>query len=129
MELIVPAPEVLIVDCPLHCRVVFVLFFIMVYFNLSYVTSSPCSDNNYVVLLLLFFFQAKLDLLLVGDVAVHYLADTVQKFFSNIADLTITLSDVNDAATLLDDCMFDIVFLKMTSLLTAEELEAVKSIR
>uniref|UniRef100_A0A8C0Y2U6 Spermatogenesis- and oogenesis-specific basic helix-loop-helix-containing protein 2 n=1 Tax=Castor canadensis TaxID=51338 RepID=A0A8C0Y2U6_CASCN len=92
MELIVPAPEVLIVDCPLHCR-------------------------------------AKLDLLLVGDVAVHYLADTVQKFFSNIADLTITLSDVNDAATLLDDCMFDIVFLKMTSLLTAEELEAVKSIR
>nr|XP_020016964.1 LOW QUALITY PROTEIN: spermatogenesis- and oogenesis-specific basic helix-loop-helix-containing protein 2-like [Castor canadensis] len=91
---------------------------------------SPASSQSALLPILLEKPQmAKLDLLLVGDVAVHYLADTVQKFFSNIADLTITLSDVNDAATLLDDCMFDIVFLKMTSLLTAEELEAVKSIR
>ncbi|XP_012996662.1 spermatogenesis- and oogenesis-specific basic helix-loop-helix-containing protein 2 isoform X1 [Cavia porcellus] len=73
--------------------------------------------------------QAKIDLLLVGDVTVCYLADDIQKFFPNSAEVTITISDMKKAATLLDDCTFDMVFLKITSFLTAEELEAVKSIR
>ncbi|XP_021122142.1 spermatogenesis- and oogenesis-specific basic helix-loop-helix-containing protein 2 isoform X1 [Heterocephalus glaber] len=73
--------------------------------------------------------QEKIDLLLVGDVTVCYLADDIQKFFPSSAEVTITISDVKKAATLLDDCTFDIVFLKITSFLTAEELEAIKSIR
>uniref|UniRef100_A0A2K6GWP6 Spermatogenesis- and oogenesis-specific basic helix-loop-helix-containing protein 2 n=1 Tax=Propithecus coquereli TaxID=379532 RepID=A0A2K6GWP6_PROCO len=72
--------------------------------------------------------QAKIEFLLVGDVTVHYLADTVQKVFSNIAEVTVTTSDVKKAAALLDDCTFNVVFLKMTSL-SAEELETVKLIR
>ena len=74
-------------------------------------------------------FQANIDLLLVGDVTVHYLADTVQKLFSNIAKVTIIISDVKKAAALVDDCTFDMVFLKLTSPPTAEELEVVKLIR
>ncbi|KAF5916394.1 hypothetical protein HPG69_017628 [Diceros bicornis minor] len=72
---------------------------------------------------------AKIDLLLVGDVTVQYLADVVQKFFSNTGEVTVTTSDVKKAAALLNDCAFDMVFLKMTSLPTAEELETVKLIR
>ncbi|KAL2770175.1 spermatogenesis- and oogenesis-specific basic helix-loop-helix-containing protein 2 isoform 1 [Daubentonia madagascariensis] len=72
--------------------------------------------------------QAKIELLLVGDVTVRCLADTVQEVFSNIAEVTITTSDMKKAAVLLDDCTFNMVFLKMTSL-SAEELEAVKFIR
>uniref|UniRef100_H0WI13 Spermatogenesis- and oogenesis-specific basic helix-loop-helix-containing protein 2 n=1 Tax=Otolemur garnettii TaxID=30611 RepID=H0WI13_OTOGA len=72
-------------------------------------------------------FQAKIDLLLVGDVTVPYLANAVQEVFSNI-EVTVTTSDVKKAAVLLDDCIFHMVFLKMTSL-SAEELEAVKLIR
>ncbi|XP_022265635.1 spermatogenesis- and oogenesis-specific basic helix-loop-helix-containing protein 2 isoform X8 [Canis lupus familiaris] len=73
--------------------------------------------------------QAKIDLLLVGDVTVQYLADIAQKSFSNIAKVTITMRDVEQAAVLLENCPFDVVFLKMTSLPTAEELEAVELIR
>nr|KAF6370641.1 spermatogenesis and oogenesis specific basic helix-loop-helix 2 [Myotis myotis] len=72
--------------------------------------------------------QAKIDLLLVGDVTVQYLSDIVQKLFSNIAKVTITISDVRKAAALLNECTFNMVFLKMT-LPTAKELEAVKLIR
>nr|XP_023477105.1 spermatogenesis- and oogenesis-specific basic helix-loop-helix-containing protein 2 [Equus caballus] len=75
------------------------------------------------------FVQAKIDLLLVGDVTVQYLADTAQKFFSNTAEVTITISDVKKAAVLLNDCTFNMLFLKMTSLPTAEELETVRLIR
>ena len=93
-------------------------------------TFSLCPNNNYVALLLFFLvFQAKIDLLLVGDVTVQYLADTAQKFFSNTAEVTITISDVKKAAVLLNDCTFNMLFLKMTSLPTAEELETVRLIR
>ncbi|XP_011920053.1 PREDICTED: spermatogenesis- and oogenesis-specific basic helix-loop-helix-containing protein 2 [Cercocebus atys] len=73
--------------------------------------------------------QAKIDVLLVGDVTVGYLADTVQKLFANIAEVTITISDMKEAVALLDDCTFNMVFLKMPSSLSAEELEAIKLIR
>ncbi|KAM4862352.1 spermatogenesis- and oogenesis-specific basic helix-loop-helix-containing protein 2 [Urocitellus parryii] len=73
--------------------------------------------------------QAKIDLLLVGDDTVYHLADALQKLFANTAEVTITISDVQKAATLLDHCTFDMVFLKTTSFLSVEELEAVRSIR
>uniref|UniRef100_A0A2K5DG49 Spermatosis and oosis specific basic helix-loop-helix 2 n=1 Tax=Aotus nancymaae TaxID=37293 RepID=A0A2K5DG49_AOTNA len=73
--------------------------------------------------------QAKIDVLLVGDVTVDYLADMVQKFFSNTAEVTITISDMKEAAALLDDWTFNVVFLKMPSSLSAEELEAIQLIR
>uniref|UniRef100_A0A8D1S0J7 Spermatogenesis- and oogenesis-specific basic helix-loop-helix-containing protein 2 n=1 Tax=Sus scrofa TaxID=9823 RepID=A0A8D1S0J7_PIG len=73
--------------------------------------------------------QAKIDLLLVGDVAVQCLASIVQKFFSSIAKVTVTISDVQKAAALVDNCTFNMVFLKLTALPTAEELEAVRLIR
>nr|XP_055216623.1 spermatogenesis- and oogenesis-specific basic helix-loop-helix-containing protein 2 isoform X3 [Gorilla gorilla gorilla] len=73
--------------------------------------------------------QAKIDILLVGDVTVGYLADTVQKLFANIAEVTITISDTKEAAALLDDCIFNMVLLKVPSSLSAEELEAIKLIR
>ncbi|KAM5288023.1 spermatogenesis- and oogenesis-specific basic helix-loop-helix-containing protein 2-like [Ctenodactylus gundi] len=73
--------------------------------------------------------QAKIDLLLVGDATARYLADGIQKFFSSSAEVTITISDVKKAAALLDDCTFDMVFLRIASFLTAEELEAIRSIR
>ncbi|XP_034859441.1 spermatogenesis- and oogenesis-specific basic helix-loop-helix-containing protein 2 isoform X1 [Mirounga leonina] len=73
--------------------------------------------------------QAKIDLLLVGDVTVQYLADIAQKSFSNMAKVTITIRDVGQAAALLKDHPFDMVFLKMTPLPTAEELGAIKLIR
>nr|XP_055101201.1 spermatogenesis- and oogenesis-specific basic helix-loop-helix-containing protein 2 isoform X2 [Symphalangus syndactylus] len=72
--------------------------------------------------------QAKIDILLVGDVTVGYLADTIQKLFANIAEVTITISDMKEAAALLDDCTFNMVFLRMPSSLSAEELEAIKLI-
>eukprot|EP00069_Balaena_mysticetus_P013902 bmy_03068T0 len=72
---------------------------------------------------------AKIDLLLVGDVTVQYLADIVQKFFSNLAKVTVTISDAKKAAALVDDSTFNMVFLKLTSLPTAEELKAVRLIR
>ncbi|XP_060143956.1 spermatogenesis- and oogenesis-specific basic helix-loop-helix-containing protein 2 isoform X1 [Globicephala melas] len=74
-------------------------------------------------------FKTKIDLLLVGDVTVQYLADIVQKFFSNLAKITVIISDVKTVAALVDDCTFNMVFLKLTSLPTAEELEAVRLIR
>nr|XP_033699483.1 spermatogenesis- and oogenesis-specific basic helix-loop-helix-containing protein 2 isoform X2 [Tursiops truncatus] len=73
--------------------------------------------------------QTKIDLLLVGDVTVQYLADIVQKCFSNLAKITVIISDVKTVAALVDDCTFNMVFLKLTSLPTAEELEAVRLIR
>ncbi|XP_039107810.1 spermatogenesis- and oogenesis-specific basic helix-loop-helix-containing protein 2-like [Hyaena hyaena] len=73
--------------------------------------------------------QAKIDLLLVGDVTVQYLADIAQKSFSNIAKVSVTVRDVEGAATLLLNCPFDVVFLKMTALPTADEAEATKLIR
>ncbi|KAB0404470.1 hypothetical protein E2I00_000216, partial [Balaenoptera physalus] len=72
---------------------------------------------------------AKIDLLLVGDVTVQYLADIVQKFFSNLAKVTVTISDAKKAEALVDDSTFNMVFLKLTSLPTAEELKAVRLIR
>ncbi|KAG8524753.1 LOW QUALITY PROTEIN: Spermatogenesis- and oogenesis-specific basic helix-loop-helix-containing protein 2, partial [Galemys pyrenaicus] len=72
---------------------------------------------------------AKIDLLLVGDVTVQYLADIIQKVFSTTAKLTITICDMKKAAALGDKAAFNMVFLKMTSLTTAEELEAIKLIR
>lgn len=74
-------------------------------------------------------FQAKIDLLLVGDITVQYLADIAKKCFSSIAEVTVTIRDVGQAAALLKDLPFDMVFLKMTSLPTAEELGAMKLIR
>ncbi|XP_037655814.1 spermatogenesis- and oogenesis-specific basic helix-loop-helix-containing protein 2 [Choloepus didactylus] len=73
--------------------------------------------------------QAKIDLLLVGDVIVGNLADNVQKLFSNTAKVRVTMSDVKQAAAFLAECMFNLVFLKKASLPNAEELEAVKLIR
>ncbi|XP_059000147.1 spermatogenesis- and oogenesis-specific basic helix-loop-helix-containing protein 2 [Mustela lutreola] len=73
--------------------------------------------------------QAKIDLLLVGDLTVQYLADIAQKSFSNIAKVTITIRNVGQAAALLKDHPFDMVFLRMTSLPTAELLGAIKLIR
>lgn len=73
--------------------------------------------------------QAKIDLLLVGDVSVRYLADSIQKLFSNVAEVTVTISDVKKAAAFLDKGTFNIVFLKMASLPAAEGLEAVKLTR
>ncbi|XP_026920486.1 spermatogenesis- and oogenesis-specific basic helix-loop-helix-containing protein 2 isoform X2 [Acinonyx jubatus] len=73
--------------------------------------------------------QAKIDLLLVGDVTVQYLADIAQKSFSHVAKVSITIRDVEGAAALLENCPFDMVFLKTTSLPTADELEAAKLIR
>ncbi|XP_049709237.1 spermatogenesis- and oogenesis-specific basic helix-loop-helix-containing protein 2 [Elephas maximus indicus] len=73
--------------------------------------------------------QVKIDLLLVGDVTIVNLADTVQKLFSSTAEVTVTVSDVKKVAAFLDECTFNMVFLKMTSLPITEELEAVKLIR
>ncbi|KAM4859734.1 spermatogenesis- and oogenesis-specific basic helix-loop-helix-containing protein 2-like isoform 2-T2 [Thomomys bottae] len=72
---------------------------------------------------------SKLDLLLVGDVNVHHLACAVQKFFSNTEEVTITICDAKKAATLVNSCVFNMIFLRITPVLTAEELEAIKSIR
>ena len=91
-------------------------------------TYSLYLDINCVAAFFLFF-QANIDLLLVGDVTGQYLADTVQKLFSNIAKVTVIISYVKRAAALVDDCTFDMVFLKLTSSPTAEELEVVKLIR
>ncbi|XP_042541773.1 spermatogenesis- and oogenesis-specific basic helix-loop-helix-containing protein 2-like [Dipodomys spectabilis] len=73
--------------------------------------------------------ESKLDLLLVGDVSVHHLACAVQKFFSNTQEVTITICDAKKAATLVNNCVFNMIFLRITPVLTAEELEAIKSIR
>ncbi|XP_058526839.1 spermatogenesis- and oogenesis-specific basic helix-loop-helix-containing protein 2 [Ochotona princeps] len=73
--------------------------------------------------------QVKIDLLLVGDLTVGCLADSVQQFFSSASEVTITISDLKKAAMLLNECTFNMVFLKMASFLTAEEVEAVKLIR
>ncbi|XP_023402991.1 spermatogenesis- and oogenesis-specific basic helix-loop-helix-containing protein 2, partial [Loxodonta africana] len=85
---------------------------------------------TYVVVVFFFLlFQVKIDLLLVGDVTIVNLADTVQKLFSSTAEVTVTVSDVKKVAAFLDECTFNMVFLKMTSLPITEELEAVKLIR
>ncbi|KAM9039003.1 spermatogenesis- and oogenesis-specific basic helix-loop-helix-containing protein 2 [Sarcophilus harrisii] len=75
------------------------------------------------------FAKAEIDLLLVGDVAVGNLAEIIQRLFSNTAEITITISDVKSAAVFLDDFTFNMIFLKMNSLPTTEELEAIKLIR
>ncbi|KAK7818503.1 hypothetical protein U0070_013062 [Myodes glareolus] len=72
--------------------------------------------------------QERLDLLLVGDATRYFLTGSVQKFFSTTAQITLTVSDVKKVAALLVANSFDIVFLKVTSTLTVEELEAVKLI-
>ncbi|XP_054112747.1 spermatogenesis- and oogenesis-specific basic helix-loop-helix-containing protein 2 isoform X3 [Callithrix jacchus] len=53
----------------------------------------------------------------------------VQKLFSNTAEVAITISDLKEAAALLDDWIFSMIFLKMPSSLSAEELEAIQLIR
>nr|XP_031540579.1 spermatogenesis- and oogenesis-specific basic helix-loop-helix-containing protein 2 [Vicugna pacos] len=73
--------------------------------------------------------ESKIDLLLVGDFTVQHLADIVRKCFSNTTKVTITTSDVKQAAALLGDCTFNMAFLKAASLTNAEELDAVKLIR
>ncbi|XP_072468012.1 spermatogenesis- and oogenesis-specific basic helix-loop-helix-containing protein 2 isoform X2 [Notamacropus eugenii] len=85
---------------------------------------SMTSEDHYRV-----FAKAEIDLLLVGDVAVGNLAEIVQRLFSNTAEITITVSDVKSASVFLDDFTFNMIFLKMNSLPTAEELEAIKLIR
>ncbi|XP_051013122.1 spermatogenesis- and oogenesis-specific basic helix-loop-helix-containing protein 2 [Acomys russatus] len=73
--------------------------------------------------------QAKLDLLLVGDATRYFLAGSVQKFFSNAVQITLTISNMRKVAALLAANSFDIIFLKVTSTLTVEEQEVVKLIR
>ncbi|CAH6779074.1 Sohlh2 [Phodopus roborovskii] len=73
--------------------------------------------------------QRKLELLLVGDATRYFLTGSVQKFFASMAHVTLTISNVKKVPTLLAASSFDIIFLKVTSTLTVEELEAVKSIR
>ncbi|XP_036994653.2 spermatogenesis- and oogenesis-specific basic helix-loop-helix-containing protein 2 [Artibeus jamaicensis] len=72
--------------------------------------------------------QAKIDILLVGNGAVQPLADAVQKFFSNLADVTITVGDMQGAAELLAEQDFHLVFLRMTSSPAAGEWEAARSL-
>uniref|UniRef100_A0A8I6A1I4 Spermatogenesis- and oogenesis-specific basic helix-loop-helix-containing protein 2 n=1 Tax=Rattus norvegicus TaxID=10116 RepID=A0A8I6A1I4_RAT len=71
----------------------------------------------------------RVDLLLVGDATRYFLAGSVQKFFSSTAQITLTISNVKKVAALLAANSFDIIFLKVTSTLTAEEQEAVRLIR
>ncbi|XP_007951484.1 spermatogenesis- and oogenesis-specific basic helix-loop-helix-containing protein 2-like [Orycteropus afer afer] len=73
--------------------------------------------------------KVKVDLLLVGDVAVVSLANAVQRLFSNVTDVTVTVSGVKRVAAFLDDGVFNAVLLKMTPFPTAEELDAIKFIR
>ncbi|XP_049634422.1 spermatogenesis- and oogenesis-specific basic helix-loop-helix-containing protein 2 [Suncus etruscus] len=73
--------------------------------------------------------QAHIDLLLTGDITVQYLTDTVQRGFAGVAKVSITISEMKKVPALWDNRTFNIVFLKMTSLPTTEELEAVDSIR
>ncbi|XP_028619440.1 spermatogenesis- and oogenesis-specific basic helix-loop-helix-containing protein 2 [Grammomys surdaster] len=73
--------------------------------------------------------QGRVDLLLVGDATRYFLAGSVQKFFSSTAQITLTISNVKKVAALLAANSFDIIFLKVTSTLTAEEQEAIKLIR
>ncbi|OBS71724.1 hypothetical protein A6R68_13699, partial [Neotoma lepida] len=74
-------------------------------------------------------FPGKLQLLLVGDATRYFLTGSVQKLFSGTTQFTLTVSDVKKVAELLAANLFDIIFLKVTSPLTAEELEAIKFIR
>lgn len=66
-------------------------------------------------------FQANIDLLLVEYVLqlITWLI-LYRNYFPNIAKVTIIISDVKKAAALVDDCTFDMVFLKLTSPPTAE---------
>ncbi|KAH0518005.1 Spermatogenesis- and oogenesis-specific basic helix-loop-helix-containing protein 2 [Microtus ochrogaster] len=73
--------------------------------------------------------QERLDILLVADATRCFLTGSVQKYFSATAQITLTVTDVKKVAGLLAANSFDIVFLKVTSTLTVEELEAVKLIR
>ncbi|KAM7331205.1 hypothetical protein ACRRTK_010394 [Alexandromys fortis] len=70
--------------------------------------------------------QERLDILLAADATRYFLTGSVQKYFSATAQITLTVSDVKKVAGLLAANSFDIVFLKVTSTLTVEELEAVK---
>ncbi|XP_054442684.1 spermatogenesis- and oogenesis-specific basic helix-loop-helix-containing protein 2 [Pteronotus mesoamericanus] len=56
--------------------------------------------------------QVKIDVLLLGDVPVQPLADAVQKLFSNLAEVTVTVGDVPGAAALLAEHAFHLVFLR-----------------
>uniref|UniRef100_A0A8C6RJX2 Spermatogenesis- and oogenesis-specific basic helix-loop-helix-containing protein 2 n=1 Tax=Nannospalax galili TaxID=1026970 RepID=A0A8C6RJX2_NANGA len=71
----------------------------------------------------------KLGLPPVGDATKCFLAGAVQNFFANTAQVTITISDVKKVAALLAHNFFDMIFLKVTSTLSKEELEAIESIR
>nr|BAB30389.1 unnamed protein product [Mus musculus] len=73
--------------------------------------------------------QGRVNLLLVGDATRYFLAGSMQKFFPSTAQITLTISNVKKVAVLLAANSFDIIFLKVTSTLTAEEQEAAKLIR
>ncbi|XP_005077513.1 spermatogenesis- and oogenesis-specific basic helix-loop-helix-containing protein 2 [Mesocricetus auratus] len=73
--------------------------------------------------------QRKLDLLLIGDATRYFLSSSVQKLLSSTAHVTLTICDVKKVAVFLAAKTFDIIFLKVTSTLTAEDLEAAKLIR
>ncbi|XP_045695003.1 spermatogenesis- and oogenesis-specific basic helix-loop-helix-containing protein 2 [Phyllostomus hastatus] len=72
--------------------------------------------------------QAKIDVLLVGDAAVRPLADTVQEFFSTLAEVTVTVGDVHGAVALLAQREFHLVFLRMASPAAGEQ-EAARALR
>ncbi|XP_036913256.1 spermatogenesis- and oogenesis-specific basic helix-loop-helix-containing protein 2 [Sturnira hondurensis] len=71
--------------------------------------------------------QAKIDVLIVGDGAVQPLANAVQKLFSNLAEVTVTVGDMQGAWELLADRGFHLVFLRMTSS-AAGEREAARTL-
>ncbi|XP_031229723.1 spermatogenesis- and oogenesis-specific basic helix-loop-helix-containing protein 2-like [Mastomys coucha] len=73
--------------------------------------------------------QGRVDLLLVGDATRYILAGSMQKFLTSTEQITLTISNVKKVAALLAANSFDIIFLKVTSTLTAEEQEAAKLIR
>ena len=67
--------------------------------------------------------------MVVGDATRYILAGSVQKFFSNTTQVNMTISNVKKVAVLLAANSFDIIFLKGTSTITAEEQEAAMLIR
>ncbi|KAF6084903.1 spermatogenesis and oogenesis specific basic helix-loop-helix 2 [Phyllostomus discolor] len=73
--------------------------------------------------------QAKIDVLLLGDAAVGPLADTVRGFFSALAEVTVTVGDLQGAAALLAERQFHLVFLRMASPGAAGEQEAARALR
>lgn len=60
--------------------------------------------------------------------AVQPLADTVRKFFSTLAEVTVTVGDMRGAAQLLAEREFHLVFLRMASP-AAGERDAARALR